>query len=108
MFGVSLGDGAQLRALEPWNAAELAAAVAGARDHLAPWALVATRVVDVDSARRLLQHFADRQARDTGRYLGIWLDGTLVGAALFRTFDTGAGVCELGRGSCPRRRGAVW
>jgi RimJ/RimL family protein N-acetyltransferase len=37
MLAYPLGDGAELRALEPWQAAEFAASVDRARAHLAPW-----------------------------------------------------------------------
>lgn len=105
VFGHPLGGGAQLRPLEPWQSAELLDAVAVAREHLSPWTVIASRVVDLRSARALLQHFADLHARDAGRYFGIWLDGTLVGAVMFRTFDAGTGVCELGAWLTPDAQG---
>ncbi len=96
MFSLRLDDTAELRPLEPWQAEEFAAAVARARDHLRPWIPFATRVVDVDSARQLLQRFADKQAADSGAMYGIWVAGSLRGGTLFRTFDTAMGVCEIG------------
>lgn len=105
MFVHPLGDGAELRPLEPWQSAQLLAAVAAAREHLAPWTMIASRVMDLHSASALLRHFADRHAGDTGRYLGIWLDDTLVGVAMFRTFDAGTGVCELGGWLTPGAQG---
>lgn len=50
-----LSPGAELRPLEPWQAAEFAAHVAAARDHLAPWLPWARTVVDTESARAFLQ-----------------------------------------------------
>jgi RimJ/RimL family protein N-acetyltransferase len=105
MFARRLGAGAELRPLEPWQAAELAACVDRARDDLARWTVLASRVVDVTSARQLLQQYADMQARDKGRYLGIWLDGVLVGGVLFRTFDTATGICEVGAWLAPEAQG---
>ena len=67
MFTYWLDDEAELRPLEPWNAAELLTCVDSARAHLATWTHLAHRVVDLPSARRLLQDYADRQARDGGR-----------------------------------------
>ena len=67
MLALQLGEGAELRALEPWHAAEFAGHVAEVRDHLRPWIPFATRVVDETSARELLQRYADKQARDEAR-----------------------------------------
>lgn len=105
MLSVALGEGAELRALEPWRAGEFARYIDGARSHLAPWLPWATTIVDETSARAFLQRYADRQAADEGRIYGIWLDGTLVGGTLFRTFDTASGVCELGVWLAPEAQG---
>ncbi|MGW3739099.1 GNAT family N-acetyltransferase [Streptomyces sp. NPDC005146] len=97
MFAVSLGDdGAELRPLEIWQAEEFLAHIGRARDLVDPWIPFATFATDLESARALLQRYADKQAADTGRLYGIWLDGTLVGGVLFRIFDTGSGNCEVG------------
>lgn len=96
MLTLALGDDAELRALEPWQAAEFAAYVDDARPHLAPWLPWANSITDEDGARAFLQRYADRQAADEGRIYGIWLGARLVGGALFRVFDTGSGVCEIG------------
>src|SRR5262245_52982058 len=96
MFSLRLDDTAELRPLEPWCAEEFAAAVDRARDHLRPWIPFATRVVDVATARELLQRYADKQAEDTGALYGIWVDGRLSGGTLFRTFDAAMSVCEIG------------
>jgi ribosomal-protein-serine acetyltransferase len=105
LFAQPLGSGGELCPLEPWQAEEFADHVTQARAHLAPWIPFATRVVDVDSARELLQRYADKQARDAGRLYGIWLDGDLVGGTLFRAFDAGAGVCEVGVWLAPQAEG---
>jgi ribosomal-protein-serine acetyltransferase len=105
MLSLSLGDGAELRALEPWQAAEFAAYVDEARAHLAPWLPWATSVTDEATAREFLQRYADRQAMDEGRIYGIWLDGRLVGGTLFRIFEVASGVCELGVWLAPAAQG---
>ncbi|MEU9982928.1 GNAT family protein [Streptomyces sp. NPDC050856] len=95
MFTLPLGDHAQLRPLEPWQAGELRAHVDRARvsaDPSAPWA---TGHNDLDSAPACLQRYADRPAKDTGRIHGIWLDGTLVGGVVFTSFDSASGVCGI-------------
>lgn len=97
MFAISLGDdGAQLRPLEPWQAPEFLSHMDRARELVDPWIPFAAAASDLDSARALLQRYADSQAADTGRLYGIWLDGTLVGGVLFRIFEAGTGNCEVG------------
>jgi RimJ/RimL family protein N-acetyltransferase len=105
VFAHPLADGAELRPLEPWQAEEFAAHVAQVRAHLAPWIPFATRVVDVESAREMLQRYADDQARDGGRLYGIWRDGSLIGGTLFRTFDAESGMCEVGVWLAPEAEG---
>lgn len=96
MFAVPLTENAQLRPLEPWQAEEFLAHIDRAREYVDPWVPWATRSTDLDSARRVLQRYADGQAADTHRLYGIWLDGTLVGGTMFVRFDTGSGNCEIG------------
>ena len=96
MFVVDLGDGAELRPLEPWQAQEFLAHMDRARETVDPWIPWASVSTDLASARQTLQRYADLQARDAGRIYGIWLDGTLVGGTMFVSFDTGSGTCEIG------------
>ncbi|GGO62912.1 GNAT family N-acetyltransferase [Nonomuraea cavernae] len=96
MFAIFLGDGAELRPLEPWQAEEFLAHLDRARDAVDPWVPWASRSTDLDSARASLQRYADLAARDAGRLYGIWLDGTLVGGIMFVAFDAVAGTCEIG------------
>ena len=105
MLALDLGGGAELRALEPWNADEFAAHVEQAREHLKPWIPFASRVVDAEGARELLQRFADWQAHDEGRIYGIWIDGVLSGGTLFKSFDTRSAVCEIGVWLAPQAQG---
>ena len=67
-----------------------------ARALVDPWIPFAAAATDLTSARALLQRYADKQAADTGRLYGIWLDGTLVGGVLFRIFEADTGNCEIG------------
>lgn len=96
MFSVSLGGGAELRPLEPWQAAEFLAHMDRARGVVDPWIPWASVSTDLESARATLQRYADLQARDAGRLFGIWLDGTLVGGTMFVHFNAEAGDCEIG------------
>ncbi|WP_086860711.1 GNAT family N-acetyltransferase [Streptomyces milbemycinicus] len=105
MFAISLGDdGAKLRPLEPWNAEEYLAHIDRSREYIGPYVALADRATDLASARAFLQSYADKAAADSGRIYGIWLDGTLVGGVLFKSFDTYFGTCEVG---CWLERAAV-
>jgi RimJ/RimL family protein N-acetyltransferase len=105
MLSLDLGGGAELRALEPWNAEEFAAHVERAREHLKPWIPFASRVVDAETARVLLERFAGLQVQDEGRIYGIWIDGVLSGGTLFKNFDARGAVCEIGVWLAPEAQG---
>lgn len=96
MLSRSLTDDAELRALEPWQAPEFAAHVAAATDYLAEWLPWGKSAAEVEFAERLLQRYADAQARGEGRILGIWVEGKLAGGVLFRVWEQAMGMCELG------------
>lgn len=96
MFATALGDGGELRPLEPWRAEEFLAHMDRARDLVDEHIGFAQLVTDVESARELLASKARQQAADTGRIYGIWLESTLVGGVLFPKFDAASGTCEVG------------
>ncbi|MFF7244973.1 GNAT family N-acetyltransferase [Embleya sp. NPDC008237] len=96
MFATSLGDGAELRPLEPWRAEEFLAHMDRGREYVGRHIGLSDATADLDSARNWLQSYADKTAADAGRLYGIWLDGLLVGGVLFRVFDAPAGNCEAG------------
>lgn len=96
MYAIPLADNAELRPLEPWQAAEFLAHIGRARSNTDPWISWASRSTDLESARATLQAFADKQATDAGRIFGIWREGTLVGGVMFVHFDAGSGNCEIG------------
>ncbi|HEX6357398.1 GNAT family protein [Actinophytocola sp.] len=96
MLSLRLTDNAELRALETWQAEELAQHVAAAQEHLAPWLPWVESVATPDGATTLLQRYADAQARGEGRILGVWVDGKLSGGVLFRVWENTTGVCEVG------------
>lgn len=105
MLSLQLTDTAELRALEPWQADELARHVAAAREHLAPWLPWVESVATPEGAAQLIQRYADAQARNEGRLLGIWVDGKLSGGTLFRVWDNANGVCEVGVWLAPEMTG---
>jgi ribosomal-protein-serine acetyltransferase len=96
MFAVRIAEDAELRPLEPWQAAEFMAHIDKARANIEPHISWAELIVDEEKAGSFLQRYANRQAEDEGRIYGIWLAGELVGGLLFRTFETGWGSCEIG------------
>ncbi|MER6333418.1 GNAT family protein [Streptomyces sp. NPDC001034] len=97
MYAISLGDdGAELCPLEVWHAEEVLASVDRGREFIGRHVGLADVVTDLDSARAWVKGYADRRAVDGGALHGIRLDGTLVGALLFRVWDTPSGVCEAG------------
>ncbi|GGY87314.1 GNAT family N-acetyltransferase [Streptomyces poonensis] len=97
MYAISLGDdGAELRSLEPWHAEEFLAHLDRGREFIQTHIPFGANAIDADSARELLQAYADKRAADTGSLHGIWLDGKLVGGVLIRVFDAVHGNCEVG------------
>jgi len=97
MYAISLGDdGAELRPLAPWHAEEFLAHLDRGREFITEHIPFGTKATDVDSARAVLQTWADKQAADKGGLHGLWLDGKLVGGVLFRVFDAEGGNCEVG------------
>ncbi|MFD4675766.1 GNAT family N-acetyltransferase [Lentzea sp. NPDC058450] len=97
MFVKSLGeDGAELRPLEPWQAEEFFAHMERGRESIGEHIGFADAAKDLESARRLLQGYADKAAADIGRIFGIWLGDKLVGGVLFRIMDIPQGRVEVG------------
>ncbi|OIJ95236.1 GNAT family N-acetyltransferase [Streptomyces colonosanans] len=97
MYAISLGDdGAELRPLEPWHAEEFLAHLDRGREFITQHIPFGVNVTDVDSARAMLQSYADKRAADSGFLHGLWLDAKLVGGVLFRIFDAEGGNCEIG------------
>ncbi|MFC8273048.1 GNAT family N-acetyltransferase [Streptomyces sp. NPDC057271] len=105
MLCFSLGGGAELRSLEPWQAEEFLAYTDRVRDHLAPWLPCALDVTDLESARRWLQEYADSQARDGARLYALHLNGEMVGGSMFRLFEPAIGLCEIGMWLAPEVQG---
>ncbi|MCH6160541.1 GNAT family N-acetyltransferase [Streptomyces marispadix] len=96
MFAITLGDDAELRPLEPWQAEEFLAHMDRGREFIGQHIGLPDAVPDLESARAYLQSYADKAASDTGRIYGIWKNATLVGGVLFRTMDVPQGTAEAG------------
>lgn len=96
MFACSLGDGAELRPLEPWQADEFLAHIDRGRDYIGRYIGLPDAAKDIESAQAFLHSYAEKALADTGRIYGTWLDGTLVGGVLFRTVDLRLSLAEAG------------
>ncbi|MFJ8085970.1 GNAT family N-acetyltransferase [Streptomyces sp. NPDC096205] len=96
MYAISLGDGAELRPLEPWHAEEFLTHLERGREFINRYVPFGSRATDVTSAREALQRYADWRAAGTTSLHGIWLDGKLVGGVLYLNFDEAQGNCEVG------------
>ncbi|MEV4812624.1 GNAT family N-acetyltransferase [Micromonospora avicenniae] len=96
MFALPLTTDVELRPLEPWRAEDFLAHLDRAREHIAPWVGPSFVATDLESARAVLQRYADRRARDAGAIWGLWRRDTLVGGVMFVSFDVALGVCEVG------------
>lgn len=94
MFVVSLGDGAELRPLEPWRAAEFLAHMDRGREFIGRFIGLPDAVTDLDSSRAYLTKYAEKTSSDTGRIHGIWVDAQLVGGVMLRTMDVARGTAE--------------
>jgi ribosomal-protein-serine acetyltransferase len=97
MFAKSLGDdNAELRPLEPWQAAEFLEHIDRGREFIGRYIGLADAVTDLASSREFLTSYAQKTAVGTGRIWGIWFDGTLVGGVVFRVMDLSQGTAEIG------------
>ncbi|MFG1945312.1 GNAT family N-acetyltransferase [Nonomuraea sp. NPDC048826] len=96
MFAVSLGDGAELRPLEPWHAEEFLSHMERGREFIGQYVGLPDRVTDLESSRSFLRTYADKATADTGRIYGIWTGGKLVGGVMFRTMDIPNASAEAG------------
>lgn len=97
MYAIPLGDdGAELRPLEPSHAEEFLAHIDRGREFIGRFNGLPDVVTDIGSSRAFLQAYAEKTATDTGRIAGIRLDGTLVGALIFRRMDLVQRTAEAG------------
>ena len=105
MLSLDLGEGAELRGLEPWQAEEFLAHIDSARDYLAEHVALPAKATNLDEARKLLQDYADSTAADGNRIWGIWVDGVLRGGVMLKHFDAAGGTAEIGVWLTPAAQG---
>ncbi|MBC9723480.1 GNAT family N-acetyltransferase [Streptomyces sp. TRM68367] len=97
MYAIRLGDDeTELRPLEPWHAEEFFAHLERGREFIGRFIDFGSKETDVDSARAMLQRYADLRAADSASLHGLWLQGKLVGGVLFLNFEAEQGRCEVG------------
>ncbi len=108
MFARTIADGAELRPLEPWQAAEFAEHARRVRADIEEYIPGPGRSWTRRPPAPCCRSYAEKQAADRGRIYGIWVDGVLQGGALFRTFDAVQESARWASGSPRRRAGAGW
>src|SRR2546430_12283685 len=96
MFAIPLGDDAELRPLEPWQAGEFLTHMDRGREFVGRYIGLPDAVTTLESSRSFLRAYAEKATADTGRIYGIWTDGKLVGGVLFRTMSIEHGTAEAG------------
>lgn len=107
LYAIPLGnDGAEMRPLEPWRAEEFLAHIDRGREFIGQHNALPDVVTDLGSSWAFLQAYVDRTAADTGWLYGIWMDGELVGAVLFRTLGVEQGTAVATCWGWSRRRWA--
>ncbi len=92
MLFASLGDGAELRLLEPRHASLLCDAIRANLDRLY-WV---DRDFSIETANARIQGGLERLSDGAGLHVGIWLDDELVGDVGLFHFDGRARSIELG------------
>lgn len=96
MLSHSLGDGFELRSLDPWHHREFAEFLDRSRDYLSPWLPWTSIVTGEEAAKQWLYDRAFKRVEDAFHMYGIWQGERLAGGVVFRIFDTGMKMCEIG------------
>ncbi len=96
MFKHDLGDGADLRFLEFRHAPEFLAFVLANKDHLGVWLEWGQTIQTLEQAQDFIKRGITRYAEDGLPWVGIWLEGRLVGGILFFPVDRQAKSTMVG------------
>jgi ribosomal-protein-serine acetyltransferase len=83
---LDLGDGLEIRSLDPDDAKELFELILAERQRLRPWMPWADTTQSVDDARTFIEHTRVTEDLDG---LGIFAEGALVGGIALRVEDSG-------------------
>ena len=96
MFKHELGDGAELRILETRHAQEFLEFVDENRAFLGRWLRWGDEIKTVAEAEAFLRRGVERYIEDSLPWVGIWLDGKMVGGVLFFPVETRTLATEVG------------
>ncbi|HEU4740886.1 MAG TPA: GNAT family protein [Meiothermus sp.] len=83
MFKHDLGEGADLRILEPRHAAEFLNFLDHNREHLGTWLDWAQTIQSLEEAQHFIRRGITRYSEDGLPWVGIWQDGKMAGGILF-------------------------
>jgi ribosomal-protein-serine acetyltransferase len=96
MFKFDLGDGADLRFLEMRHAPVFLEFVAANRDHLGVWLEWGHTIQTLEQAQGFIKRGITRYAEDALPWVGLWLEGRIVGGILFFPVDRQAKSTMIG------------
>ncbi|WP_412539284.1 GNAT family protein [Longispora sp. K20-0274] len=86
----------ELRLLAPYDAPALLECIAADREHFGQWLGWARDMRTPEDASGFVARGMKRLAEDAAPWVGIWLDGVLVGGVLVWPVDHAGGSAELG------------
>jgi ribosomal-protein-serine acetyltransferase len=96
MFKHDLGDGVQLRMLELRHAQKFLEFIEANSDHLGVYLGWGETIKTLEDAERFVKRGIARYAEDSLPWVGIWLEGELVGGLLFFPLDRRVNSTEIG------------
>ncbi|HEY0321114.1 MAG TPA: GNAT family protein [Pyrinomonadaceae bacterium] len=96
MFKYDLGDGAELRILEARHAEEFLRFVDENRAFLGRWLRWGDEIKTVEEAEAFLRRGVTRYVEDSLPWVGIWLEGKMVGGVLFFPIEARIMATEVG------------
>jgi ribosomal-protein-serine acetyltransferase len=96
MFKHQLDQHTELRILEPRHAGEFLELLRSERQHLGTYLDWAVSIDTPEAARGWLQRSVTRYAEDGLPWMGIWLDGVMVGGLLWFPVDKMTRSTEIG------------
>lgn len=96
MFKHDLGDGAELRILEARHAREFLQFVDENRAFLGRWLRWGDEIKSVEEAEAFLRRGIEVYVKDGLPWVGIWLEGKMVGGVLFFPVETRVLATEVG------------
>jgi ribosomal-protein-serine acetyltransferase len=96
MFKHDLGEGAQLRMLELRHAQTFLDFIAANRAHLGVFLEWGETITTLEQAQGFIKRGIARYAEDALPWVGIWLEGEMVGGLLFFALDRRVNSTEIG------------